>query len=357
MQHKVISLDSKKEWSEWLHSLPKNQQDVYYTPEYYALYENLGDGKAQCFLFSDGENRAMFPYLINSVNKLGYQLDGEYFDIQGAYGYNGIISTSQSESFIKAFFNSFDEFCKNNNIIAEFNRFHPIINNSSFSKKNRQILFDRKTVTINLDDEYEKIQHAYSSSTKRALKKANKSGLKTNVFRGEDMPSERFKSLYKQTMHRVNSIPYLFFDNLYFEDLFRLPNLDLITVEYQDIIIASAVCFYSPNYYHYHLGASDEAYLNMRPNNLIFDQMVKTGKAQQCKYLHLGGGNSGDENDGLYRFKKGFSKLETDFHIGKKIHNDMIYNKIINQWRNNHPGSFNKYKHMVLGYREIEKQK
>ena len=50
MSYKVLTLDEKEEWSKLLEKLPVDQQDIYYTPDYYELYEKNGDGKAICFV-------------------------------------------------------------------------------------------------------------------------------------------------------------------------------------------------------------------------------------------------------------------------------------------------------------------
>ena len=86
MSYKILTLGEKEEWAKSLEKLPIDQQDIYYTPEYYALYEKNGDGQAICFVFEKDKDIALYPFLINSVNDLGYELDDEYFDIQGAYG-------------------------------------------------------------------------------------------------------------------------------------------------------------------------------------------------------------------------------------------------------------------------------
>lgn len=49
MNYRVLSLSDKAEWTRCLSKLPIEQQDIYYTPEYYSLYENYGDGNEQCF--------------------------------------------------------------------------------------------------------------------------------------------------------------------------------------------------------------------------------------------------------------------------------------------------------------------
>ncbi len=132
MNYKILDLSQKKEWKKYLELLLISQQDIYFTPEYYELYEKNGDGKVQCFIFKDNGDIALYPFLINSVNELGYKLDNEFCDIQGAYGYNGIISSSYDMEFRRKFFDAFNEYWKGNNIIAEFMRFHPLLNNYKF---------------------------------------------------------------------------------------------------------------------------------------------------------------------------------------------------------------------------------
>ena len=53
------------------------------------------------------------------------------------------------------------------------------------------------------------------------------------------------------------------------------------------------------------------------------------GKENRYELIHHGGGRSNSADDSLYKFKKQFGK-NTDFrfHIGKKIWNNDIYNKL-----------------------------
>jgi len=43
---------------------------------------------SQCVFYEKNDDIALYPFLKNSVNNLGYELDKEYFDFQGAYTYN-----------------------------------------------------------------------------------------------------------------------------------------------------------------------------------------------------------------------------------------------------------------------------
>jgi len=145
---KILTLNEKIEWSNLLEKFPIDQQDIYYTPDYYDLCERNGDGKAMCFVFEQDGDVAMYPFLLNSVNILGYKLDKEYFDIQGAYGYNGALFSSCSNKFSEDFSQSILNFCKENNVIVEFTRFNPIIKNHDFSK---YLSVERMNNNINVD--------------------------------------------------------------------------------------------------------------------------------------------------------------------------------------------------------------
>ena len=147
----LLNIDNAFEWSDLLSLLPTDQQDVYFSPEYYALYEQNGDGKAKCFVYEEGDKIVLYPFLINPVNPLGYDLNNEYFDIQGAYGYNGMVTSSKDEGFIARFHESFDQFCQDEHIVAEFSRFHPLLNNQVLASPKMQTFYSRKTVKLDLN--------------------------------------------------------------------------------------------------------------------------------------------------------------------------------------------------------------
>ena len=124
MPHYLLTVGEKEDWNRFLSKLPNEQQDIYFRPEYYELYENNGEGKAMCFVFVCEDEIALYPFLINSVNNLGYDLTDEYFDIQGAYGYNGVATSNNTISFKKKFQKTFCNYSNDSNIIAEFTTAH-----------------------------------------------------------------------------------------------------------------------------------------------------------------------------------------------------------------------------------------
>ena len=58
MNSRILTLKDKSEWARLLKTLTPDQQDIYFTPEYYSFCENYGDGQAMCFVFKKDRDLA-----------------------------------------------------------------------------------------------------------------------------------------------------------------------------------------------------------------------------------------------------------------------------------------------------------
>jgi hypothetical protein len=347
----VLSLSESQKWNEFLEKIPANLKDVYYTPEYYQLYENLGNGKAVCFVYEEEESIALYPFLLNSVNKHGYNLEKEYLDIQGAYGYNGVVANNNSSEFCSRFYEVFNNFIQVKSIIAEFTRFHPLLNNHLFSQKYLDINLDRKTVYLDLQDSYENIFSRFQTTTKKQIKRAtNRYNLVVKVFKNDTSILDDFISIYNEAMGRVQSTNYLLFNNNYFKSLFEIANNVCFIAYHNQKPIACIYAFYNNHFINGHLGGSLSDYLFMSPFSLLYSEMIKFGISVKCKYLHVGGGSTSNPENSLLSFKLNFSKSTSDFFIGKKIHNQAIYDEVISQWEKKYPEKLNIDRNMLLKY-------
>lgn len=347
----VLDLNNSEQWSHLLSTLPVEQQDIYFTPEYYRLYENIGDGMAHCFVFKKDGNIALYPFLINSVNKLGYELDDQYFDVQGAYGYNGIVSTSYKEDFVSSFYIAFQDYVLSNNIIAEFIRFHPLIKNEKFSCEHLQVKFDRQTVYIDLREDYSKIFIQFQTTTRKQIRRATtRYKLKVEVFeKGIDI-IDTFIRIYHHSLKRIKSDDYLYFNKSYFEELLLSTPSVCFCALIEETPVASIIAFYNDYYIHGHLGGALTEYLSLSPYSFLYSEMIKFGQRKGCKILHVGGGATNDPSDSLLKFKMNFSSTMTHFLIGKKIHNQNIYSNVVKTWEEKNPEKKDKYSNFLLKY-------
>lgn len=335
MRYKVFSLEHTNYWKAVLDRLPIAQQDIYYTPEYYALFENIGDGEAKCFMYETEEGQlALYPFLLNSVNELGYKLDQEYFDIQGAYGYNGIVSNSTHIEFKRSFYACFDQYCQENNIIAEFIRFNPILNNQHFSENFTTTLFDRKTVSVDFTKDYEQIRRGYQRSTRKQINRMlNNPDIEVKYF-NEFTASiiAEIYPIYLESMDRLKAKEELCFSASFFEDLFKIENTRLIVFQYKGKAVSFISFFHFEKKLHGFLGGTKNDYLTLSPFSLLYDYMIQYGTKHELDYLHVGGGSSRDKEDKLLSYKLHFSDQTNDFYIGKKIHFPEVYQNVIQQW-------------------------
>lgn len=350
--NKVLKLEKHLDWKKLIEKYSSNQRDVYFLPEYYSLYHNYGDGETQCFVFEKEGSIAIYPFLKNPISPLGYQLDKEYYDIQGAYGYNGLIATTDNVCFINDFWKEFDAYCQENNIIAEFMRFHPLLNNQKLASPKMKTFFSRHTVALDLSLSLDEIwMHQFSSKNRNMIRKAEKEGV--TIVESDDY--ETFRKLYDRTMTNLNAENYYFFPQSYYDEYkasFK-DNSILCFAMLDGKVIAGSMFMFSENYAHYHLSARDREYSKYAANNLILWYGIQKAKERGCKWFHFGGGTTGDENDSLLLFKQNFSKMRTEFWIGKRVHNQAVYDSIVEQWKEKYPESYEHNHVKLLGYRDI----
>lgn len=349
---KVLELKDINEWKDQLLGLSSYQWDVYFTPDYYSLYQNYGDGKAQCFVYEKDGNIALYPFLKNPITPLGYELDKEYYDIQGAYGYNGLVASTDDVAFIAEFWKGFDTYCQKNDIIAEFMRFHPLLNNQRLASPKMKTFFSRHTVALDLSLSLDEIwMQQFGSKNRNMIRKAEKEGV--TIVESDDY--ETFRKLYDGTMTNLNAENYYFFPQSYYDEFKQTfkDNSVLCLALFEGKVIAGSMFMFSKDYAHYHLSARNREYSKYAANNLILWYGIQKAKEQGCKWFHFGGGTTGEESDSLLLFKQNFSKTKTEFWIGKRVHNPEVYDTIVEQWKTKYPESYMHNQVKLLGYREI----
>jgi len=350
----ILTLNESTQWNALLAELPLDQQDIYFTPEYYKLYKEYGDGEPYCFVFQNNEGLALYPFLKNKINNSNYLFDAEYFDIQGAYGYNGVASNNYSENFKEEFKNSFQNYCTNENIVAEFSRFHPLLKNHLFSEKYMSIIKDRQTVLLDLSCDYDSIWNdSYSSNNRNMIRKAQRNEINVRIAKN-DTDYELFHQIYISTMLEVGAAAYYHFNKEYVHNFNKalVSKQLLLIAEYQEKPICVMLMMIYGRYAHYHLSGRIKDYSNLAANNFILDSAIQIAREHGARFFHFGGGNSSDPNDPLFKFKSNFSKDLTDFYIGKKVHNQEIYNRICKKWEQNNPDKKDKYAKFLLKYRQ-----
>lgn len=331
--HKLLDSTEKDEWNNIIDSFEK--RDIYFKYNYVDSFRINGDGIPQMFFLECEYGKVANVYFkrdIAELDKFKNKIDkNKFFDIVTPYGYGGILYEGEDIDKLREIYKlEFEKYCITNNIISEFIRFNPMIDNHKFLKDYYSVQKIRRTIYMDLSKGEEFIWNNLKSQNRNVIRKAIKNNLKIEV--SESIESmNKLIDLYYKTMDKDHASEYYYFNKEFFYSIIKnlKGNFKVFSVIYENKVIASAIILYNDEFVHYHLSGSKKEYLKFSPNNLLVYEVAKWGVKNNKKLFHLGGGYAGD-NDSLFRFKKSFSKSnEFDFWIGKRIYNKHIYDYLV----------------------------
>lgn len=329
----IYDLNKSEEWDAAARSF--SECDVYHLSGYVRAFKLHGDGEPMLIIYEGdglrGINVVMKRDIADDKNFEGKLSHGEYFDLATPYGYGGWhFEGEQTDEGFETFCKEYTAWCKQNRIVSEFVRFHPVINNAQekfndFYEK----VFLGNTVAIELDDE-EKIWERFSSKNRGHIRVAMKEGVTVRKETSKEA-FDVFCKIYETTMDHDDANSYYYFDNEFFESIRNdlEGSFTLFTAYLGDIPISSSIMIYTDRYMNYHLSGQLFEYRRYAGTNMILYEAAKWGCEHGCEWLHLGGGLGAKEGP-LYDFKKSFYKKGEDkqFYIGKKITDEEAYKRL-----------------------------
>ena len=206
-------LDSDKDlvkWKKTLSLLSDELQDIYFYPEYVGMYKFIKGTKSLLFTFKEEENIWLHPFLLQPIDSDTFSLNGgPWFDIESAYGYGGPLSNTEDKDFLDNANEQFSEWCMENNVVAEFVRFHPIIENEKWASEFHSIKQLRYTLSVKPEGREE---HIYNNpKVRNKIKRAKKNTIKMHKI-SIDQYFQSFVDIYHQNMERVNADKYYHFN-------------------------------------------------------------------------------------------------------------------------------------------------
>jgi hypothetical protein len=155
----------------------------------------------------------------------------------------------------------------------------------------------------------------FSSSARRALRKAGRSELITQV-RTDAEGMAQFYSLHVRTRrkHGAPPQPRRFFASIQ-KHIIDAGLGCIVTAEKAKRPLAAAIFFTLNHYAIYKFGASDERWQEFRPNNLVIAEAINFLADSSVRTLHFG--RTDKTNEGLRRFKLSWGAAEEEISYGK----------------------------------------
>ena len=343
---KVCPANEKEQWDSIVHSFPDH--DVYYLSGYVNGFKTHGDGEPLLFYYERDGLRGINVVMKRDIAKSpifeNRLPENTYFDFSTPYGYGGWIFEGSIEKTSDAF-SEYKRWCRNNSIISEFVRFHPVLNNDTFAKNFYDVVTLGNTVCLDISDP-KIIWSNITSKNRNIIRKAEKSGVE--IFQSKDWEIYRnFIDIYNQTMDRDNADSYYYFSENFYKSIFTdMPDNSRIFYAVKDNKIIAASIILSQNLkLSYHLSGSLFEYRTFAPTNLLLYKAALWGCETGCKTFHLGGG-VGSGEDSLFKFKKSFYRNDDlpFFSIGKKIFDKQKYDLLVDMREETNSNYFPKYR-------------
>ena len=300
-------------------------RDIYYSKQYASLYLTGRDTLFE-FDYQNGVDRFFSLSVKSPIDKIGdIVVSDGYYDLETAYGYGGYYCSTSDPFFLQKALGSYSQRCLEENIVAEFIRFHPYNDFPSFGAKCLDFLaFDRSTVSINLSIEKDERWSQYSGTTRNILRKCEQ-----NLSFQETDDIDAFMHLYQLTMEKNSASFFYYFSREYYEKLLALENIKLFAVKCDSVLINMSFVLIGKTLAHYHLSANNQTYSKLNGNYFLLNSVCDYVRKYYPEIEHflLGGGRTNFENDSLLAFKSKFSHIRNDFYIAGKVFNQEVYQR------------------------------
>jgi serine/alanine adding enzyme len=306
-------------WDELLEHL--GCTDAYLLREYVESARTLEGGRPVLLHLADGGGGdVLFPLLVRDIPS------GGGHDVTTPYGYGGPVGIGP-EPPTGRFWELYGDWCRGNGVVTTFVRFHPLFANQREAGAGVRVEPMGRTVGWRLQEPA--LFEGMHASHRRAARRAAKAGVAVSA---REAPSDlsAFAALYELTMRRVGAAGFYLFPQPYWEALGALgERLVLFEAEEGGEVLASALCFATAPWLHYHLGATSDRGRELGASNLLFLEAAGWARGRSYERFHLGGG-VGAKEDSLFTFKRRFDPGGDllEFAVGKAVHDPDAYRSL-----------------------------
>ncbi|MDN7241681.1 GNAT family N-acetyltransferase [Planococcus sp. N028] len=301
--------------------------DVFFDQNFGRLQEGLGGGTCEVFKFHNhlGAIRHMFM-----KREIPIRINGEtYYDLVTPAAYGGPVITGCARDYkwdlVYEFMLAFEEYCKENRIVSEYVRFHPVAANAADFSLCYETDYVCDTYGTNLKAFLDPVQEEFSQSSQQTIWRALEAGVEYRVT-AKPESLENFANFYAQLVANGDA------DYGYFLECGKLLKEQLVVVEalYKEQVIGMSLNFRSNDVIHTHLSVTHPAFDYFSPAHIMHFGLALWGKENSVSLIHDGGwlvANS--QTPDLSAFKKQFSK-HTNFKLctGRRIWDQEMYRKL-----------------------------
>ena len=300
----------------WSRALPGLEHDFYHGPAYCLLEADRLDGSPYAAVVESPESTLLIPLVLRDATSLRPTLR----DACSPYGYPGPIATQNGSTSASALIAAALDALVQSAVVSLFLRLHPLLTDPApWRDAGGALVQHGQTIYIDLQQGADRARAQYRKGTRYDIRKLRAGGYRVAI---DDWTLySEFQRIYLDTMARLSAETSYFFGDWYFA---RFPeavagSCHLCTILAPDGCPAAAGLFtLCGGLAQYHLSGTHHDHIAAAPTKLMLDAMVEYLAGLGASVLHLGGG-VGSAEDGLFRFKAGFSPLRAPFYTYRQI--------------------------------------
>lgn len=298
-------------------------KDIFYAREYVLSALKLDPGEAMLFYYTDedGHGEIAYPFIKRQLE----ENDSLLYDITTPFGYGGPVLKIHNDSHKLAanFLRIFGEFCKTEKIVAEYIRFHPVLDNAEFFEKQLDLISVYDTYTLQLN--------AYLSESDQAgADRANGADASGLIFKklGTVKHMFDFLVLYYSTVRQSEETDsYYFFTNDYFESLVSAlgPELHLFGAYKDNKLLAATYVLTKGETIYHHLSGKAEGADLVDAETVLMNNIAEWGAYNGFSYFHLAGKQPGYLAASDVDVNKPYAVSSAPFFIARLVHDPEAY--------------------------------
>lgn len=325
---RIIGAEEEQRWRDVL--ARSSQYDFFHLPRYHLLAEKRGEGKAQLFLYEEGDRFIALPLLLRPVEKVqGLEQIGQgWLDATSVYGYAGPVASQSEleEEFLNGFRRALSNALKEMRVVAVFSRLHPLIEQKHILSGLGECLNVGCTVSIDLTLPPEVQFSQYRQGHRYEMNRLKKQGAVCEIDT-EFNHLDDFVAIYRETMKQRDAAEFYYFDDEFFHTFANMPEAHLFLCKLNEELMCAGLFTICNGVVQYFLSGTRHKFMKLAPTKLLIDEVRIWAIEQKAKVFHLGGG-VGSKEDSLFQFKAGFSDRRHDFAVWRWIVEPEVYENL-----------------------------
>lgn len=307
----------------------KTVDDTNFSKEWQKLYAEHQGLNLDSFSFSCEYGSVDYVFCKRSIEIHGIKFP--YEDIVTPCGFNGPYLTPAEDSseckrmLAHAFNDSFQKYCNEQRIVAEYVQFNPWNKNHEPFREIYDVEFRCHTLAIDLTKD-NLFMDELDGRRRRSVRNAVKQGVQI-FYDDSNLMVDEFLRLYDFTIQKYGLSNYYHFNHRFIEHMFTVMKgkICFAYAMYQGKCVSICILIKNGEYIHYHLAANDPAESKANGSSLLIYDIAEKAQKSGYKYFDLGGANGS-----LLEFKQTFTRSGfTDYYVGKKIRNQEIYDMLV----------------------------